>query len=52
MGNEEDDDSDENEKKEPTFDLNKALNNFKNSNIQFSSNNKNVKVPNYPPKNH
>ena len=28
---------------EPTFGLNKALNNFKNSNMQFSSNNKNVK---------
>ena len=26
------------------------FNNFKNSNVQFASNNKNVKVPNYPPK--
>ena len=49
MGKGEDEDYDENDNKEPTFDLNKALNNFKNSNIQFSSNNKNVKVPNYPP---
>ena len=51
MGNEDDDDFEENDKNEPTFDLNKALNNFKNSNIQFSSNTKNVKGPNYPPKN-
>ena len=52
MGNEDDDDFDDNDKNEPTFDLNKALNNFKNSNIKLFTNNKNVKGPNYPPKNH
>ena len=51
MGNDEEEDFKGKDNKEPTFDLNKALNNFKNSNIQFSSN-KNVKVPSYPPKNH
>ena len=50
MGNDEEEDFKGKDNKEPTFDLNKALNNFKNSNVQFASNNKNVKVPNYPPK--
>ena len=50
MGN--DEELNGNNNNEPTFDLNKALNNFKNSNVQFTSNNKNVKVPNYPPKKH
>ena len=51
MGNDDEDDYDGKDKKQPVFDLNKALNNFKNSNIQFSSN-KNVKAPSHPPKNH
>ena len=50
MGN--DEELNGNNNNEPTFDLNKALNNFKNSNVQFAGNNKQVKAPNYPPNKH
>ena len=38
--------------KGPNFDINKAVNNFKNSNVQFSGNNNQVKPPSYPPNKH
>ena len=38
--------------KGPSFDINKALKNFKNSNVQFSGNNTQVKPPSYPPNKH
>ena len=38
--------------KGPNFDINKAINNFKNSNVQFTGNNLQVKPPSYPPNKH
>ena len=63
LGREEDFENDNNNKnkgfnsiniknKGPNFDINKAVNNFKNSNVQFTGNNTQVKPPSYPPTKH